>query len=120
MDVSEKNFIFYDLETSGLSKQFDQILQFGAILTDSELKEIDRLEVRCRLQTHIIPSPRALQVTRVSPLSLIDERLPTHYQAIRKIYKKLSSWSPAIFFGYNSISFDEEFLRQAFYQTLHL
>ena len=119
MDVSEKNFIFYDLETSGLSKQFDQILQFGAILTDGELKEIDRLEVRCRLQTHIIPSPRALQVTRVSPASLTDESLPTHYQAVRSIYKKLSSWSPAIFFGYNSISFDEEFLRQAFYQTLH-
>ena len=119
MQQDNKNYVFYDLETSGLSKQFDQILQFGAILTDGELKEIDRLEVRCRLQTHIIPSPRALQVTRVSPASLIDERLPTHYQAIRSIYKKLSSWSPAIFFGYNSISFDEEFLRQAFYQTLH-
>lgn len=119
MDVSEQNFIFYDLETSGLSKQFDQILQFGAVLTDGELKEIDRLEVRCRLQAHIVPSPRALQVTRISPSSLTDERRPTHYQAIRSIYKKLSSWSPAIFLGYNSISFDEEFLRQAFYQTLH-
>jgi len=31
----------------------------------------------------------------------------------------LSSWSPAIFLGFNSISFDEEFLRQAFYQCLH-
>ena len=119
MQQHNKNYVFYDLETSGLSKQFDQILQFGAILTDGELKEIDRLEVRCRLQTHIIPSPRALQVTRVSPANLVDERLPTHYQAIHTIYKKLSSWSPAIFFGYNSISFDEEFLRQAFYQTLH-
>jgi exodeoxyribonuclease-1 len=31
----------------------------------------------------------------------------------------LSSWSPAILLGFNSISFDEEFLRQAFYQCLH-
>ena len=85
MEQDNKNYVFYDLETSGLSKQFDQILQFGAILTDGELKEIDRLEVRCRLQTHIIPSPRALQVTRVSPSSLTDESLPTHYQAIRTI-----------------------------------
>jgi exodeoxyribonuclease-1 len=30
----------------------------------------------------------------------------------------LREWSPSIFLGYNSISFDEELLRQTFYQTL--
>ena len=118
MDQNSKNYVFYDLETSGLSKQFDQILQFGGVLTDTDLNEIDRFEVRCQLQEHIIPSPMALQITRVSPSSLVDDSLPTHYEALRSIYNKLVDWSPAVFFGYNSISFDEEMLRQGFYQTL--
>ncbi len=118
MGQNSKNYVFYDLETSGLSKQFDQILQFGGVLTDSELNEVDRFEMRCQLQEHIVPSPMALQITGVSPSSLIDNSVPTHYEALCSIYKKLSDWSPAVFLGYNSISFDEEMLRQAFYQTL--
>lgn len=38
---------------------------------------------------------------------------------IKTIYAKLESWSPAVFVGWNSLKFDEELLRQAFYQTLH-
>ena len=45
MEQDNKNYVFYDLETSGLSKQFDQILQFGAILTDSELKELSLIHI---------------------------------------------------------------------------
>ena len=37
-------FIFYDTETTGTDTTFDQILQFAAIHTDSELNEIERLE----------------------------------------------------------------------------
>ena len=37
-------FIFYDLETSGLNKMFDQIFQFAAVLTDSNLNIIDEFE----------------------------------------------------------------------------
>src|SRR2546428_3547772 len=33
--------------------------------------------------------------------------------------KILALWSPATLLGFNSIRFDEEFLRQAFYQCLH-
>ena len=36
-----------------------------------------------------------------------------------QIQRVLAEWSPALFLGYNSIRFDEEFLRQAFYQCLH-
>ena len=28
-------FIFYDVETTGLNKRFDQILQFGAVKTST-------------------------------------------------------------------------------------
>ena len=111
-------FVFYDTETTGTNVYFDQIVQFGAIKTDDELNELDRFEIRCRLMPHIVPSPGAMQVTRVTPFMLTDPSLPSYFEAMQLVYKKMKEWSPAIFFGYNSISFDESLIRQAFYQTL--
>jgi exodeoxyribonuclease-1 len=110
--------IFYDTETTGIDTTFDQILQFAAILTDDDLNELERFELRCRLQPHVIPAPGALLATRVTPAMLTDPALPTHYDAMRQIAEILRKWSPATFIGYNTISFDEPLLRQAFYQTL--
>ena len=50
---------------------------------------------------------------------LTDPTLPSHYEAVVQIRRKLLEWSPAIFIGFNSIQFDEILLRQAFFQTLH-
>lgn len=113
------SFVFYDTETTGTNTAFDQILQFGAINTDPDLKEIDRFEIRCQLLPHIVPSPGALRVTGVSVEQLTNPSLPSHYQMIRAIREKLVSWSPAIFIGHNSLNFDEMLLRQSFYKTLH-
>ena len=49
---------------------------------------------------------------------LTNHALPSHYEAMRDVHAKLSEWPPSIFVGYNSISFDKNLLRQAFYQTL--
>jgi exodeoxyribonuclease-1 len=48
------NFAFYDLETTGISPAFDQPLQFAAILTDAEFREIERVNLRCRIAPHIV------------------------------------------------------------------
>ena len=112
-------FIFYDTETTGVSTEFDQILRFAAIKTDEHLQEVDRWEVHCRLSPHIVPSPGALIVNGLTPAMLIDPSLPSHYDALRQIREVLTEWSPAQFLGFNSIRFDEELLRQAFFQTLH-
>ena len=111
-------FVFYDTETTGTDTAFDQILQFGAIRTDENLNEIDRFEIRCRLLPHVVPAPMALKVTGIATENLTDPALPSHYDAMRQVHAKLSDWSPSVFVGYNSISFDENLLRQAFYQTL--
>jgi exodeoxyribonuclease-1 len=111
--------VFYDTETTGTEPAFDQVLQFAAIHTNSELEVIERFNIRCRLLPHIVPSPGAMRITRTPCTDLEREDLPSHYAMVQEIYKKLASWSPATFIGYNSISFDEHVLRQAFYQTLH-
>lgn len=112
------SFVFYDTETTGIDTSFDQILQFAAIRTDDDLNELDRFEIRCRLLPHIIPAPRALLTTGVTPAMLTDLSLPSHYQAVCKIADTLAGWSPATFIGYNTMDFDEHLLRQAFYQNL--
>lgn len=112
------NFAFFDLETTGTSPAFDHPLQFAAILTDAEFREIERVNLRCRLAPHIIPSPQALAVTGVRPHQLVDHDLPSLFEFAQALTALVSRWSPAIWTGFNSIRFDEEMLRQMFYQNL--
>ena len=60
------NFIIYDFETTGTSARFDQILQAGFIVYDQNFKEIDRLNIKSRLNPDIIPSIHALRVNRLT------------------------------------------------------
>ena len=113
------SFVFYDTETTGKKHAFDQILQFGAIRTDHELRELDRFDIRCRLLPYVVPAPGAIRITGITVEQLTDPGLPTHYEMVRAIKAKLKEWSPAVFIGHNSIDFDERLLRQALYKTLH-
>ena len=112
------SFVFYDTETTGSDTFYDQILQFAAIKTDDALNEVDRFEIRCRIQPHILPAPGALLVTGVTLDQVSDPALPSHFEMAAAIHTKLTEWSPAVFAGYNSLEFDEDLLRQAFYQSL--
>lgn len=113
------SFIFYDTETTGTNSAFDQILQLAAIRTDADLNEIDRFEVRSRLLPYVVPSPGAMRVTGLTIDDLLNPAHPTHYEMVCEIRRKLGSWCPSAFIGQNSLRFDEEFLRQAFYGCLH-
>jgi len=113
-----EKFVFYDLETTGISPAFDQPLQFAAIVTDLELNEIERVDIRCQLSPHILPSPKALAVTGVRPSQLENNNLPSAFEFAQTIQKFTEQWAPAIWIGYNSIAFDEAMLRQMFYQNL--
>ncbi len=111
-------FAFYDLETTGTSPAYDQPLQFAAVLADDDLKPLERVNMRCRLAPHILPSPAALAVTGVRIDQLADPALPNWFEMMRDIQRLIAAWAPATWTGYNSMSFDENFLRQSFYQTL--
>lgn len=113
------HFVFFDTETTGLSRDFDQILQFAAILTDNNFRELDRFEIRCRCLPWVVPAPMALKVTGVTPQQLTDSTLPSFFEMMGAIKNKLTAWSPATFVGYNSMRFDEPLLQRAFWQTLH-
>lgn len=110
-------FVFYDTETSGSDPRFDQALQFAAVVTDENFNELEAVNLRCRLLPHIVPTPDALLVTRVNPNDIAAAPL-SHYEFATQIHGKMSGWGPAIYMGQNIIRFDEEVMRQTFWQNL--
>ena len=112
------DYVFYDFETSGSNTDFDQILQIGAVYTDTSFQVKDKINISCRLKKNIVPAPQALLVNKISIDQLKSGEI-SHYNLIEKLKKKIEEWSPACFVGFNSISFDENVLRQGLFQSFN-
>lgn len=108
-------YLLYDLETSGLSPCFDQVYQFAAIRTDSDFNPIEEIEIEVKPTRDIIPSPMAM-VTHQLPITNLESGL-IEAEAIKKIHAILNT-PGTISLGYNTLSFDDEFLRFNFYRHL--
>ena len=112
-----KKIIFYDLETTGRSAHWDQIIQIAAICTDEHLNVLDEMNLVGKLNSFSVPDPEALLVNKI-PIDSMYKSNFSNYNLISEISNKFSDWSPAIFIGYNSIKFDEEVIRNAFFKNL--
>ena len=110
-----QTFLFYDIETSGLNPAFDQVLTFACIRTDMSLNEIGREDIVIRLRDDIVPSPGAFLTHRLD--AQILETGISEYHAALKIHSLLNT-PQTISIGYNSLGFDDEFLRFLFYRNL--
>ncbi len=108
------SFVIYDLETSGLEPHWHVPLQAALIHCDDRLDVLSELSLRCRLPAHIVPSPAALLTTGIGPAQLEQAPLSST-QMLEAIARALAAWAPATVIGYNTIRFDEEMLRHAFF-----
>lgn len=108
-------FLFYDIETSGLNPSFDQVLTFAAIRTDLALNEIERHNIIVNLRKDIVPSPMAFLTHKLTFEEL--EKGVCEYEAAKQIHS-LINVPGTISLGYNSLGFDDEFLRFLFYRNL--
>jgi len=111
------NFVFYDFETCSSNVSYGQIIQAAAVLVNDNFQELDRYEGRCKLSPGIVPEAMALLVNKTTPKMLKETNL-SHYQMIRQLVGKFKEWKNSIFIGYNSINFDEEFLRRTLFKNL--
>ena len=111
------NLVFYDFETCSSNVSYGQIIQAGAVLVNDNFQELDRYEGRCKLSPGVVPEAMALLVNKTTPKMLKETNL-SHYQMIRQLVDKFKEWKNSIFIGYNSINFDEEFLRRTLWKNL--
>ena len=109
------SYLFYDIETTGLNKAFDQVLEFAAIRTDQQLNELERHSIAVNLRPDVIPSPRAILTNRIAVSN--PARGICEYEATEIIHK-LMNLPGTISIGYNTLGFDDEFLRFSFHRNL--
>lgn len=112
------NYLFYDLETSGTDHSFDQIVQFAAVKTDSELNQIEEpVNFLCKLRKDVIPSPYAFITTCINMEALQTNGL-IEYEFAKKINEVLCGNGNQCIVGYNSKSFDDKMIQFLLYRNL--
>lgn len=111
-------FIFYDTETSGLDKDFSQILQIALVFTDDNLNILSSKKIECRRSPWVVPSPGALLTTGFTPEDLKKSK-NSHYEMMQEVDEWIrSQYMPVIFSGYNTLGYDEPLLAQNLHQNL--
>lgn len=111
------SILWYDLETFGRDPQHDRIAQAAFIRTNEELEEItEPLVLYCRLPPDYLPDPEACFIHGITPQEVQERGLPEYEFALR-IQREMNVPATTVA-GYNSIQFDDEFIRRLFYRNL--
>jgi exodeoxyribonuclease I len=104
------SFFFYDLETSGVSPREARIMQFAGQRTDLNLKPIGNpYNILIKITEDVLPDPYAILVTGITPQKTLTDGI-TETEFV-KIFLNEIVRPDTIFVGFNSIRFDDEFMR---------
>ncbi len=114
--TSEPTFFFYDLETSGIDFTTQRIMQFAGIRTTMDLEPIgEPVNLLVRLPDDILPDPIAITITGITP----QQTKQGLTEAAFVDFVQNNVCTPGtIMTGFNSVRFDDEFLRYTFYRNL--
>jgi exodeoxyribonuclease-1 len=113
-----QSFFFYDLETGGFSPRSARIMQFAGQRTDLDLKPIGQpFNELIKLTPDILPDPEALIVTGITPQQTLKDGL-SEAEFLAKFHKQVVE-PGTIFVGYNSVRFDDEFMRYLHYRNFY-
>lgn len=113
-----QSFYFYDLETTGFNARAARIMQFAGQRTDMDLKPIGEPDnILIALTPDILPDPEAILVTGITPQQ-------THLDGISeadflKYFHATIAVPNTIFVGYNTVRFDDEFIRYTNYRNFY-
>ncbi len=112
-----QSLYWYDLETSGTEPRWDRIVQFGGFRTDMDLNPVgDEYCTYVRLPDDVLPDPHASLVTGITPELTHSEGI-SEFETLKHI-RELFSKPRTCVAGYNSLRFDDEFIRFGFYRML--
>jgi len=112
------NYLFYDLETSGTDQYFDQILQFAAVRTDSELNPIEEpINILCQPRKDVIPSPGAFKTTCID-IEELQNKGVTEFELSQRVNELFIGTGQQCIVGYNSKSFDDKRIQTLLYRNI--
>lgn len=112
-----QSLYWYDLETSGTEPRWDRIVQFGGFRTDMDLNPIgDEYCTYVELPDDVLPNPQATLVTGITPKLTRAEGV-SEFETLDRI-RQLFSVPETCVAGFNSLRFDDEFIRFGFYRML--
>ncbi len=112
------SYFFYDLETTGINPREDRIMQFAGQRTDMELNPIgEPVNVLIKLTPDVVPEPDAIMVTGITPQSTMADGV-TEAGFLKIFYDEVVQ-PGTIFMGFNTIRFDDEFMRFLHYRNFY-
>ena len=112
------SFFFYDLETSGFNPREARIMQFAGQRTDEDLNPIgEPVNVLIKLTPDILPDPDAVLITGITPQATLTDGL-TEAEFLKLFYDEVVK-PDTIFLGFNSVRFDDEFMRYLHYRNFY-
>ncbi len=114
----KKTFFFYDLETSGLSARSDRIMQFAGQRTNLELEPIgEPINILIKITEDALPSPGAIFVTKITPQQTLMDGM-SEAEFCKYITEEVFM-PETIAVGYNTVRFDDEFMRAILWRNFH-
>ena len=115
------HYVVWDCETDSAQTDWATMLEVGAVLLDSNFKQVDQFEARCRMPKDRVPSATALCINK-SNVDLLTKGNYSHYQMIGLLEQTFRNWAKKYgaltFLGYSSINFDDEVIRKEFFKSL--
>jgi len=109
-------FYWYDLETFATDPRRTRIAQLAGRRTDLALRPVgEPLVLLCKPADDLLPSPGACLVTGITPQQCLAEGLP-EAEFVARLHEQLVEPGTCAV-GYNSLRFDEEFLRCTLYRN---
>ena len=112
------SFFFYDLETSGFNPRDARIMQFAGQRTDMQMNPVgEPVNVLIKMTDEIVPEPDAIMITGITPQATIADGM-TEPEFLELFYEQVAT-PGTIFVGYNSVRFDDEFMRYLNYRNFY-
>lgn len=112
------SFLFYDLETFGTDPRRSRIAQFAAIRTDVDLNPVDDpWDFLVKPADDLLPSPVATLITGITPQQAQRDGV-NESEAFARIFEAMSAPETCTL-GYNSLRFDDEFVRYGLFRNFH-
>lgn len=115
---SKPTFFFYDLETSGFDPKHQRIMQFAGQRTDMDMNPIgEPVNILVALSDEVLPDPAAVVLTGITPQKTLEEGY-SEADFLKLLYEEVLT-PGTIILGFNSVRFDDEFMRYTLYRNFY-